>query len=226
MSNELNITSATSDKKTSLSATQRAYQDLRQRIINGEITPGERLKVESLKTMLDIGASPIREALSLLTSDQLVERIDQRGFRSAAANREHFQEILTLRCQLEGIAIQDSIQYGDTAWEENLVLCHHRLQQAGRANPNKWEEQHRAFHKALIMGCGSPILMRFCDQLYDLNIRYRYLAGKSLGYKKRHIEKEHKDILDASLARDAKQASSQLVNHYKVTGEFLADQFD
>jgi len=87
----------------SRSATQRAYHDIRKLIINGEIAPSEQLKVESLKVLLKTSASPIREALSLLTSDQLVERIDQRGFRSAPVSKTHFQEILMLRCQLEGL---------------------------------------------------------------------------------------------------------------------------
>jgi len=208
------------------SATQRAYQELRMLIINGEIAPGERLKVESLKLRLNTGASPIREALSLLTSDQLVERIDQRGFRAAHASKENFLEILMLRCQLEDIAIRSSIQLGEQQWEENLVLTHHRLQQADRSSPDQWEIQHRAFHTALLRGCGSPILLRFCSQLYDLNIRYRFLASTSGGYSKRDVANEHQAILDAAVARDAKVASEQLVEHYKLTGEFLAEQFN
>ena len=208
------------------SATQRAYHDLRKLIINGEIAPGERLKVEALKVLLQTGASPIREALSLLTSDQLVERIDQRGFRSAPVSKAHFQEILMLRCQLESLAICASIQSGDTAWEENLVLSHYRLQQSDRAKPEEWERQHRAFHSALLQGCNSPILLRYCDQLYDLNIRYRFLAGKSGLYKKRNINDEHKQILEATLARDEAAASHELAQHYKHTGEFLSSQFD
>jgi len=208
------------------SATQRAYQELRKRIINAEIPPGERLKVEALKVMLNTGASPIREALSLLTSDQLVERIDQRGFRSASASKKHFLEILMLRCQLEDLAVRDSIRCGDTQWEEQLVLSHHRLQQADRTNTDQWEIQHRAFHSALLRGCGSPILLRFCDQLYDLNIRYRFLAAKSGRYSEREVANEHQAILDAALGRDEQATAEQLVTHYRLTGDFLADQFD
>ncbi|MBA5764745.1 GntR family transcriptional regulator, partial [Vibrio sp. 404] len=62
------------------SATQRAYQMLRHMIVTGVLRPGEKLKIDALRRKLDTGASPIREALSLLTSDNLVERIDQRGF--------------------------------------------------------------------------------------------------------------------------------------------------
>lgn len=208
------------------SATQRAYQTLRQLIILGEIAPGERLKVESLKERLNTSASPIREALSLLTSDQLVERIDQRGFRVSHASKANFLEILMLRCQLEDLAIRSSIQSGDKVWEENLVLSHYRLQQADRSSLDQWEVQHRAFHTALLQGSSSPIMQRFCVQLYDLNIRYRFLAAKSGSYSKRSVDNEHQAILDAALARDEDAAASQLVEHYKLTGEFLAEQFN
>jgi len=207
------------------SATQRVYRDLRKKIIHGDIPPGQKLKVESLKIMLDAGNSPIREALSLLTSDQLVERIDQRGFIAATASKANFQEILMLRCQLEDIALRTSITSGDDAWEENLVLAHHRLASVNWDSPEKWELQHRAFHSALLAGCGSLILLRFCEQLYDLNIRYRFLAGKSVRYNKRNVIKEHKAILDAAIARDENAASACLVEHYQLTGDFLADQF-
>ena len=211
---------------SSSSATQRVYRDLRKLIINGAIAPGEKLKVESLKIRLESGTSPIREALSLLTSDQLVERIDQRGFRAAQASRAQFQEILMLRCQLEDLALKDSIEAGDRLWEETLVLAHHRLVQAKSVDALTWEVHHHEFHKALLAGCGSPILLRFCDQLYDLNIRYRYLAGQSMRYNKRDAAQEHQDILDAALAKDASQASQCLSEHYRLTGEFLAEQFD
>ena len=82
---------------TDSSATQQAYETLRRMIVNGELRPGEKLKIEGLRRRLETGSSPIREALSLLTSDSLVERIDQRGFRTAAVSAENFAEILSLR---------------------------------------------------------------------------------------------------------------------------------
>ncbi len=208
-----------------VSATQRVTEDLRKRIIKGEFAPGERLKVESLKVLLDSGASPIREALSLLTSDQLVERLDQRGFRVASASAVHFREILMLRCKLDDIAIRGSIEHGQNQWEEDLVLAHHRLEKHSSQEDELYESLHKAFHTTLLSACGSPILLRFCDQLYDLNIRYRYLAGKSLNYKKRNIAQEHKDILDAVIQRDPDVAAQRLIEHYTLTGDFLSDQF-
>ena len=209
---------------TTLSSTQRVFNELRRQIIEGKIAPGEKLKIESLKVRLNTGTSPIREALSLLTSDQLVERIDQRGFRAAPANMAHFQEILALRCQLEVLALKSSLVNGDTAWEESLILHHHRLSQASRDNAEAFERHHKEFHWSLLAACDSPILLKFCDQLYDLNIRYRFLAGKSTEYDKRDVAQEHKDILDAVLARDEDAAAKSLVLHYGKTGEFLTGQ--
>ena len=74
-----------------------------------ELAPGEKLKIDGLRRRLETGASPIREALSLLTSDNLVERLDQRGFRTAEVSAENFHEILVLRCTLEDLALRDKI---------------------------------------------------------------------------------------------------------------------
>ena len=204
------------------SATQRAYVALRRMIVTGELKPGEKLKIDGLRKRLDTGASPIREALSLLTSDNLVERLDQRGFRTAEVSSANFQEILLLRCTLEDLALRESIENATDAWEETIVLAHHRMQRAKSSGSDAFEPLHKEFHMALLANAQSPILVKFCSQLYDLNIRYRYLAGNALNYQRRDVGDEHTGILDASIARDADLASDRLLNHYKMTGAFLS----
>jgi len=208
------------------SATQRTYRAIRRMIVTGEIRPGEKLKIEGLRSRLNTGASPIREALSLLTSEHLVERIDQRGFRASPTNRKNFDEILLMRCELEDMALRKSIARADEAWEEALVLAHHRMTRARKAQAEDFEDHHKAFHIALLSNSGMPILIRFCSQLYDLNIRYRFLAGRSLHYQKRDVGLEHTDIMDRAIARDADGASSALLNHYRRTGAFLAERIE
>ena len=73
---------------------------------------------------------------------------------------------------------------------------------------------------ALISACGSSILLNFCNQLYDQNIRYRNVAGK-VAYPKRNIAKEHKAIMRAALDRDVEGAVAHLLDHYRTTGSFL-----
>lgn len=206
-----------------VSATRRVYEVLREQILTGHLTPGERLKVDTLKAALTVGASPIREALSLLVSDQLVDRLDQRGFRVAPVSAEQFDEILKLRCALEDMALRESIATATEDWSEALVLAHHRMTRAGRDDPS-FEALHKAFHMALLSRCASPILLKFCSQLYDLNIRYRYLAGRSGGYERRDVSGEHAEILAAAVDQDAELAAASLVQHYRRTGQYLASQ--
>lgn len=181
-----------------------------------------KLKIDGLRARLDTGASPIREALSLLTSDNLVERVDQRGFRTAEISSDNFRDILTLRCTLEDLALRQSIAKSTQAWEEQIVLAHHRMQRAEDEELESFEDLHKDFHMTLLNNADSPILLKFCSQLYDLNIRYRYLAGSGLDYQRRNVSKEHSDILAACIARDADAASESLLNHYRLTGAFLS----
>lgn len=201
------------------SATHMAYVALREKILKGDLPPGEKLKIEQLRTLLNTGASPVREALSLLTSDMLVERMDQRGFRAAPANPANFREILSLRCVMEDMALRLSIENATPAWEEGLVLAHHHMKRADAAT---FEDAHKAFHMSLLANANSPILERYCSQLYDLNIRYRYLAATGRNYRKRDVASEHEEILDAAIDRDTERASKSLLRHYQLTGDYLS----
>ena len=203
------------------SATRGAYLAIREMILMGELPAGQKLKIEQLRARLKTGASPVREALSLLTSDMLVERIDQRGFRAAPASKANFEEILTLRRVLEGMALRQSVSNGTPEWEERLVLSHHRMKRAASKDTPTFEDAHKTFHMTLLENSGSPMLERYCSQLYDLNIRYRYLAAENENYRKRDVSAEHEQILDAAIHRDADLAAERLLGHYSLTGEYL-----
>jgi len=215
---------------TPTSLTSQTYQCIHDMIIRGDLSPGQKLKIETLRNNLGAGASPIREALSLLTSDHLVERIEQRGFRVALVSGDAFRELLKTRCWIEERALRESIEHGDAQWEENIVLANHRLNRTPRSTDNhsyvantEWEPQHKQFHMALLSACGSSILLRFCDQLYDQNIRYRNLSG-TVAYSKRNTNDEHKHIVKLVLDRNADAAVEALIDHYTTTGQFLSKQ--
>ncbi|MGI9372132.1 MAG: GntR family transcriptional regulator [Hyphomicrobiales bacterium] len=213
------------------SLTSQVYGSLRGDIIEGELAPGTKLKVEQLRRRYEVGASPVREALSMLASDGLVDRIDQRGFRVAIVSEDDFADILKSRCWLEERALRESIAHGDAEWEEGVVLSFYRLSREDRsigesgkfvANP-RWEGLHKEFHYQLIAACGSPTLLEFCDKLYERNIRYRNLAGR-VSYPKRKPDTEHEEIMQAALDRDADLAAERLVAHYQRTGVYLQDK--
>lgn len=209
------------------SLTNQTYNRIYSMIIQGDLEPGTKLKIEELRKTLGTGASPVREALSLLTSDHLVDRIDQRGFSVSHISADSFSELLKTRCWLEERALRESMKVNDMDWEERLVLAHHRLKRESRMLDDKitpnpvWEDKHKAFHMALLSACGSSILINICDRLYDQNIRYRN-AAKAKAYPTRDVTGEHDAILTHVLNHDADQAVNELVCHYTKTGEFLS----
>ncbi len=208
------------------SITAQLFDRLRDDVLNGVLQPGQKLKIETLREQYDVGASPVREALSMLTAEGLVQRLDQRGFRVTDVSVSAFEELLRTRCWLEERALRESIDAGSDHWEENVLLAHHRLTRTPRSDGQSdrptpvWEKAHRLFHMSLLAACRSQFLIGYCGQLYDLNIRYRNLAG-SVAYPSRNVAQEHQNICDAALARDADRAVAQLIDHYTSTGEFL-----
>lgn len=205
------------------------YDQLRADLLGGEREPGSKLAIEALAERYETSATPLREALNRLVSDGLVERREQRGFVVAGISAADLAEITQTRCWLEEIALRESIAAHTTAWEEGLVLAHHRLAQAPRSlsdsrfedNP-AWEPLHRAFHRALIAGCGSRWMLAFCEQLADQHHRYRRLSAPR-AFAKRAVKSEHQQLMDAALAGRADEAVGLLKTHFERTAKIIRD---
>lgn len=205
------------------------YDQLRSDLLGGELDPGSKLAIEALAEHYETSATPLREALNRLVSDGLVERREQRGFVVAGISEQDLAEITKTRCWLEAVALRESIAAHTTAWEEDLVLAHHRLAKTPRSlsdrqfedNP-QWEPLHRAFHRALISGCGSRWLLNFCDQLADQHHRYRRLSAPR-AFAKRGVKGEHQQLLDAALEGRADDAVALLRAHFERTAKIIRD---
>ena len=209
------------------SLTIRAYGRLRDMIISNQLVPGQRLKVELLRELIEVGATPIREALSLLTSDGLVERLDKRGFRVSDVSLEEYDDLHTTRCLLEEHALRLSIARGNQGWED--------APRAGDppAPPSAAHAAESGRRPALEPGMGAhaqalphdlafrePLqaLLQFCDQLHDRLNRYRSFAAIGASAP-RDWKTEHDAIAEAAIDRDADLAVSRLIEHYsKTTG--------
>jgi len=214
-------------EKLDESLTTLVHRRLRDDLLRGVLPPGAKLKVQSLASTYGAGASPVREALSSLAAEGLVQRQEARGFRAAPATLADFEELVQARCWLEEVVLRESIAAGDTAWEEAVVLAHWRQQRTPRSaapdhfaeNP-AWEAAHAAFHQALLAACPSVTLQGMAETLRERAERYRSLANRA-AYPGRDVAAEHQAIADAALARDAPQATRLLQAHYRSTFTFL-----
>ncbi|MBY5825819.1 GntR family transcriptional regulator [Rhizobium leguminosarum] len=214
------------EKSGPISQTTTVLEAIRSDILHGVLAPGLKLKIELLQERYNCGATPIREALSLLSANGLVKRIENRGFRVALVSPEHCAEVIWTRCFVEERAIREAILHGGADWEEKIVVAQYRLlQESDRLDAEdeafrQWEKAHEDFHVALISACPSKSLLRFCAQLYNESSRYRYI-GRLGRVSRAGAYEEHTKIADAALKRDGELAASLLVEHYRRTGELL-----
>jgi DNA-binding GntR family transcriptional regulator len=197
-----------------------AYERIRTDLLEGRLAPDTRLPIRGLSERYGIGQTPVREALNRLVSDGLVECRDQRGFIVPAVSVPDLLELTQTRCWLEERALRESMAGATDAWQESLVLAHHRLARTPRviadaAGVALWERRHREFHHALIANCGSRWLVSFCEQLTDRHQRYRRLARRTAA--ERDVGREHADLLEAVLTGEVETAVERLVRHYEAT---------
>lgn len=201
---------------------------LRESILRGDLPPGGKINLDRLRELHDVSISPLREAVSRLVADGLVEFEDQRGYRVTPVSRANLAEVTRLRSELEVLALQVSIAQGDLDWESDVMRALYRLGHTPR-DPDRpetwesWEAAHKDFHMALIRGCDMPLLLQFCTVLHNMTDRYRRLyAGAAASG--RDVVQEHETIGRAATARHSDEACAALRRHIQRTGEALAAQ--
>lgn len=95
----------------SLSLKQLVYENLRSRIINGELRPGARLLEGELSKEMEISRAPIREALNMLERDGLATIMPRRGAIVSIYTKDDVRDIWEMRTILEPYAVRLSLPY-------------------------------------------------------------------------------------------------------------------
>src|SRR6185437_118215 len=97
--------------------------------------PNSKVPVEWVVATYGAGSSPIREELTRLASEGLLDRRDQRGFSVVPVSVDDLEELTRTRCWLEAIALRESIEHRTQEWEERIVLALHHLTRTPRRLP-------------------------------------------------------------------------------------------
>lgn len=217
-----------------------AHAALKTDIILGRHLPGEKLRVEHLKRQYGVSSGTLREALTMLIADRLVVAEGQRGFRVKPVSAEDLIDLNRIRILLEKDAIAQSISHGDEEWEGNVVSSFHILSRATKAlstSPgdkvlfDEWERRHRSFHIALFSAAPSEWTQYFLTIAYQQFERYRHMfhvltQGMAREHREREVDKEHTEILDAVLSKDATAAANLLESHLVRTLDEWVEFFE
>lgn len=195
------------------------FQRLRADIVEGRLVAGSRLAIEDLKSRYEVSGGTVREALSLLVAENLVQTQAQRGFHVTPMSLDDMRDLAATRIALECEALRQSVLNGDAEWEAHVVSSYHRLSlldERTMEDPvhffGQWEPANRGFHEALISACPSVWIRRFLSVLYVQMERYRRLTAMH-NPPDRDVHEEHQALRDSALARDPERCTALLRAH-------------
>jgi GntR family carbon starvation induced transcriptional regulator len=199
----------------------RGYDVLKRDIIRGLFKPSEKLLMSGLKERYGLGIGPLREALSQLVAERLVVAISQRGYRVAPMSLGELADIYDARANLEAMLLSLAIERGDDSWEAEILARAHTLAKVVEVRNTEemlslWDTRHKAFHEAIVAGCGSPHLLQVRAYLFDQAERYRHLWLQHTVFSEQALlakREEHAVLVEAILARDAERASRFMREH-------------
>lgn len=202
---------------------------LRRDIVRGVFQPNERLKVEPLSQFYGVGQSPVREAILMLSTSGLLAHEHLKGYRVAPVSLDDYRDLLDIYQRIYRLGLDMAFERGDDGWEEQVVVQLHRSLRVRKVLPDgdperreMWQIAYIGLHRALLNGCGSPILLSQFGDLGGRLERYVNLFADLESDRERDHHAEHRQIVEALMDRNAKRLHT-LVDRFFVTTQPVHD---
>jgi DNA-binding GntR family transcriptional regulator len=211
---------------TGESAVERATAEIRQRIRNGELVPGQRLVAAELSTLLDVSLGPLREALTRLAGEGLVEVQQYRGAVVRSQSAQDLAEIYLVREVIEGLAARlaaQAVARGDHAVKGLQKIADRGRKLAASFDLEGYLAANQEFHETIYALAGSSrvttLARAFSDQVDRLN--NRHLASVAVLQKS---AEEHHAIVAAIAAGEPARAEELMRRHVSSMGSKVTGQ--
>lgn len=205
-------------KNTKETLASNCYNQIKELILSGELQADDRIKGDYLKNLLQVGLSPIREALSRLIHSGLVELVDNSGFKVATISHKKIQDFYKAYAEIEQLLFVDSIKNHAKEWESGIIATLYQLAKIENSSNNvmysDWASVNDEFHSALINGSDNIELKNILEQLNTRKTWYHNLAYGINNHKLIRVNhREHSKIAGLALNQDIDSASKLLYNH-------------
>lgn len=186
----------------------KAYVAIKQKLLHREIKPGERIREDLLAEEVSMSRTPVREAISQLTTEGFIVGLPRKGLFCASITRQEMLDFLKIREALETLAIQECISRAtdkDISNLETLLEDYERALTAGsRREASDLDSQ---FHITVAELSRSRKLIRFISELSDFMSLARAKERPELTPEEKGLSiQQHRAILEAIRGRDIPRA--------------------
>jgi DNA-binding GntR family transcriptional regulator len=199
------------------SAAERVARSLRQRVLTGELGPGEPLSQVRLATEYGISRIPVRDALQVLAAEGLIDLGAFTAVVRGLSVRE-LQELYELREAIEPVLTRLAVPSVGRAEIAEMTV----LMEEMEANPPAvdWLAANAKFHALVYSRADRPRMIELTEQLRRLTDRYLYLHIGVFG-DTRHLHAEHRVILHAIRGGDGAAVAELTRMHIVKSHEFI-----
>ena len=196
----------------------RIYRDVRRSIIMGHQKPGERLEVEDLAQHFDTSVTPVRDALQMLSQEDLVTIRPRSGYFVARITLKQLRDMMDLRKILELAAIERAAQRISPEQIAELRSVHAGYTGDDDLSYDRYTDENRRFHYLIALASGNLEMAEMIAHLHDRLARFMVLrhAGKSQ-------QITHGIIVDALQAHDVEAAKTALLDDIDTSRDAILD---
>ncbi|MFS0645945.1 GntR family transcriptional regulator [Siminovitchia sp. 179-K 8D1 HS] len=193
---------------------------LRQAILDGTLKEGDRLIQEEWAERLEVSRMPIREALTQLQIEGLVELVPHKGAVVTPITKDNIEEIYHLRSMLEGLAVEKSLPYltgEDKQHLHDILIQMETLVLTDETN-DEYIQLNASFHQTLRSGCPWPRVQKMVETLGISPIAPNLLIDYY-----QETQKEHRLIYEAALRGDPAELRAAVEYHILRTKNNLIE---
>lgn len=191
-----------------------AYELIKQKIILAEYIPGQKISENMIVSDIDLGRTPVREALIHLKKDNLIDVIPQSGSYVAKIDLMSAKNARFVRENIEKQIISEATQNNNNAIIPELE----RIISLQRYYYKKKDTQgfflmDDEFHRAFYLATNKGQIWEWLQILNSQLTRFRWLRLKLTNLKWQKLIDQHLAILKAVKANDTPLATKLVVNH-------------
>lgn len=189
------------------------FQTLRQAIVTGEFSPGERLMEIKLANKLGVSRTPVREAIRMLELEGLVVMIPRRGAEVARITEKDLRDALEVRTAIEELSVELACARIDEEGKEKLKrACMEFKEAIDTKHVQNIVDGDVKFHDVIFELTQNERLINLAHNLREQVYRYRVEYVKDFSYHD-ILVKEHYDITNAILMNDVATAKEIMRKH-------------
>ena len=191
---------------------ERAYLLIRDQIVTLKLKPGSVIEETRLRSDLQLGRTPIREALQRLAHENLVSFVPHRGTFVTDINITDLGRITEVRVEMEGYAARLAAERAGPGERAAMEALMWELEGIDAGDYHALMQLDQRIHRLVYQAARNEFLQDALEQYFNLSLRVWFLV-LDRGVRLKEAVQEHRDLLDAIVSRDAARAESAMRRH-------------